>query len=223
RLFAVGMFSSAVVACSTDDGGYYYEAPQVAYGVIANASPDSGNLFFFADNNQVNQSGLSYTRAEGYYSFFPGNRVLKLKNEAGVELASDTISVAAGQAFSVFAVNRFEEIELVTYPDTLDYPAQNKARVRFINLTSDAPEVTVTQNTTVLANLSFKESSGFMDVETGAATVFTFSNDSDSETPYTLTAANLSPGHIYTIYTKGYVSPAAGSNDTFSTQTIRNY
>lgn len=223
RLTAVALLSAAMVSCEADDGRYYYADPEVAYGIIANASPDSGDLYFFADENRVNQYGLNYTDANGYFSFYPGERVLKLKNEAGETLASDTIQLEIGDIFSAFAANRFEEIELVTYRDTLDYPAQGKVRVRFINLTCDAPEILVQNSSETLATLEFKEASAYMDVTAGSGSTFTFIPTTSESTPYLMDASSLIPGRIYTIYTKGYVAPYVGSNDTFSVETIRNY
>ncbi|NMH29654.1 DUF4397 domain-containing protein [Flavobacterium silvaticum] len=223
RCLAFAAVTMSMASCSTDSGDYTYEPPQVAYGVVANASPDSGDLYFFADDNAVNVNGLNYTDAEGYYSFSPGERVLKIKDETGEVLATDTLTLTVGQVFSTFAVNRFEEIELVTFQDSLEYPATNKARVRFINLTADAPEIMIYKNSQTIATLPFKGSSDYMDVEVDALENYVFKLAGSEQTLYTMTNGNLEVGRIYTIYTKGYVYPPAASNDTFSAETIRNY
>jgi len=215
----------SLASCSIDDDGdnYYPVTPTAAFGVVANASPNSGDLFFFADSNQVNNTGLSYTGANGYYNFFTGDRVLSVKNAGGTTLATDTISLAAGQYFSTFAVNTFDNLELVTFNDSLEYPAANHAYVRFINLSPDADSVDVagiTQN--FATNLAFKASTAFIEVQSGTYD-FTFKDSESGETLFTDSAVNLYSGHIYTIYTKGLVTPATGSNDTFSTEMLTNY
>jgi len=213
-------------SCDIDDDNNNYYNPidqTIARGVIANVSPNSGDLYFYADANLVNNSPLGYNTAEGYYGFFTGNRVLSVKNTAGNIVASDTISLAAGQYFSAFAVNTFDNIELVTYTDSLDYPAANRARVRFINLSPDAGGITITApNLTFATNLGFKESTSFDEVESGNYTI-TFTSTATGEVLFTTTATELNNGGNYTIYTKGFVTPPAGSNDTFSSEKLRNY
>ncbi|KOS06671.1 hypothetical protein AM493_11980 [Flavobacterium akiainvivens] len=207
-----------------DDGGYYYQPdPNVAYGVIVNASPNSGDLFFYADANQVNNTALAYTGAEGYYNFRLGNRQLSVKNLNGETIATDSITLTAGQYFSTFAVNTFENIELVTYTDSLDYPAPNRAYVRFINLSPDAPAIDVVGvNATFAEDLEFKEATSFTEVPTGSYDL-SYKNSETGEVLFSETAVNFYAGRIYTIYTKGYVTPPAGSNDTFSSELLRNY
>jgi hypothetical protein len=206
-----------------DDNHPNQNYPDVAFGIIANASPDSGDLYFFADNNPVNQSALTYPNADGIYTFYTGNRVLKLKNAAGTELATDTISLAAGNYFSAFAVNTFNNLQLVTYRDTLVQPANNHARIRFINLSPDSESVNVSSaGETLSSGLEFKEASPFIEVETGIYN-FDFTTTSTSAALYTQGPVELHAGHIYTVFTKGFVTPATGSNETFSTEIIRNY
>jgi len=215
----------AFTSCDIDDDNNNTNPPAetVAYGVIVNASPNSGDLYFFADSNQVNNTGLSYTGANGYYNFLPGNRQLSIKNAAGTVLATDSITLTAGQYFSTFAVNTFDNIELVSYTDSLRYPAANKAYLRFINLSPDANGITITSPTATYATgLTFKQSTNFIEVP-GGTYDFTFSGTASGDSLFTDTAVNLYSGHIYTIYTKGFASPATGSNDTFSTEILRNY
>jgi hypothetical protein len=216
----------ALASCSMDDGDndYYYQNPATAaYGIVANASPNSGDLYFFADSNQVNNTGLSYTGADGYFNFFPGNRVLSIKDQAGTTLATDTIALTAGQYFSAFAVNTFNSIELVTYRDSLTYPPANQAYVRFINLSPDADSVSVATPTQVLATgVAFKQATPFIAVPSGTYS-FDFTLTGSEDSLFTGAPVNLYSGHIYTIYTKGFATPATGSNDTFSTELLRNY
>ncbi|MES2488020.1 MAG: DUF4397 domain-containing protein [Bacteroidota bacterium] len=215
----------AFTSCDIDDDNNNYNPPAdtAAYGVIVNASPNSGDLYFFADANQVNNTGLSYTGANGYYNFFPGNRLLSVKNTAGTTVATDSITLTAGQYFSAFAVNTFDNIELVTYTDSLQYPAANKAYLRFINLSPDADSINVSSLTATFATgLAFKQATDFIEVPSGTYD-FTFADTASGDSLFTDTAVNLYAGHIYTIYSKGFVTPTTGSNDTFSTELLRNY
>ncbi|RYD86016.1 MAG: DUF4397 domain-containing protein [Sphingobacteriales bacterium] len=211
-------------SCSIDDDDYPVVPPvDAAFGVIANASPNSGELFFFADSNRLNNAGITYTGAEGYYNLYTGSRIISVKNAGGTTLATDTITLAAGQYFSTFAVNTFDNIELVTYGDSLQYPANGKAYVRFTNLSPDADSINVASpSTTFATGLAFMQATDFIEVPSGIYD-FNFTDAATTDTLFTDSAVNLYAGHIYTIYTKGFVTPATGSNETFSTKLLRNY
>jgi len=220
-LSAVALMSS----CSLDDDSNNYTVPvnDVAFGLIANASPNSGNLYFYADENQVNDAALNYTDAKGYYNFRLGNRVLSLKNESGTVLDTVHTTLRAGEYFSAFAVNTFNNIELVTYKDSLEYPEANHALVRFINLSPDAASINVASLTQTFATgLDFKESSTFISVPSGTYDL-RYTDTATGATLHTDTAVEFGRGRIYTIYSKGFVTPPTGSNDTFNTEMLRNY
>jgi hypothetical protein len=227
QFFKMALCTGAAIAmtsCNLDDDGYTQQPnPDVAYGALVNASPNSGDLYFFADENQVNNSALTYTGAQGYYNFFLGERIMSIRNSAGETLAQTNITLERGDYFSAFAVNTFDNIELVTYTDSLAYPAQNRAYVRFINLSPDAPAIDVAgTNATFAEGLEFKEATEFVMYPSGSYDL-TYRNSDTGETLFSETAVNFYAGHIYTIYTKGFVSPDAGSNDTFSAELLTNY
>lgn len=214
---ALSVFSS----CNVDDEGYYiYDT--AAHGIIGNASPNSGDLYFFADDNQVNNNSLNFGSALGYYNFYEGDRTISVKNANGTVLASTDLTLSVGEYFTVFAVNNSEELELAVYEDVLINPASGKARIRFINLSPDSDGIDVYDNVLeVASDLTFKEASPFTDLPAGTYT-FAFRRSSD-DSELALKNIQLSPGRIYTIYTKGFVTPITGSNDAFSAEAIYNY
>nr|WP_322623754.1 DUF4397 domain-containing protein [uncultured Flavobacterium sp.] len=224
RLMAVLAVALLFTSCIDDDNRSYYQPIEnSAFGYVVNASPSSGDLYFFADQNQLNREALNYGGSMGYFRFYLGDRTFTLKNSLGTTLATTTLKLENQDYFALFAVNTFNNIELVTYRDSLVSPAQGNARVRFINLSPDAPSLDVATTTSTLATgLDFKEASEFADVPAGSYDL-TFKNTATGETVYTQTAEPLTAGNIYTIYVKGFVTPPTGSNDTFSAVKLTNY
>jgi hypothetical protein len=213
-----------VSSCNIDDDSNYYTPDtNVAYGIIANASPNSGDLFFYADENRINATASVYGTAEGYFRFYTGNRTLSLRDASGTLLDSTTVDLREGNVFSAFAVNTFNNIELVTYADTLVAPPAGYALVRFINLSPDAAPVNISAASQTLAEgVAFKEATDFISVAGGNYN-FIFTNAETGQAIYSSTNVELYGDRIYTIYTKGFVTPTAGSNDTFTAEKIRNY
>ena len=214
-------------SCITDDdlnnNTPVPEIQDIAKGIIANASPNSGDLFFFADNNLVNTSALNYPDALGYFNFKTGDRVLTIKNTTGTVLATKNVSLKKGTYFTAFAVNTFDKLELVTYKDSLMYPAAGKARVRFINLSPDAAPVDIKSTSQTFATaLAFKSTTEFTEVPAGTYAV-TFNDNTSQKLLFTSTGLQFREGGIYTVYTKGFVAPPTGSNETFTTEVMRNY
>jgi hypothetical protein len=213
-----------VSSCNIDDDSNYYTPDtNVAYGIIANASPNSGDLFFYADENRINATASVYGTAEGYFRFYTGNRTLSLRDASGTLLDSTTVDLREGNVFSAFAVNTFNNIELVTYADTLVAPPAGYALVRFINLSPDAGTINIAGiNQTFASNVDFKEATAYIPVQAGGFDI-NYKNSASGETIYTTIGEEFLSGHIYTIYTRGFTTPPAGSNDTFSTKKLRNY
>lgn len=221
-----GVITTALFAtsCTNDlNNDYYTPVESAAYGYIVNASPSSGDLYFYADQNLLNSTALNYGNSAGYYRFYLGNRTFSIKSSAGTSLATTSLTLNNQDYFGLFAVNTFNNIELVAYRDTLVQPAAGNARVRFINLVPDSPELDVaTPSASLATGLSFKEATDFIEVAAGTYDI-TFKNTNTGTIITTDTAEILNAGYIYTIYVKGFVSPATGTNDTATAVKLTNY
>lgn len=224
RIAAVLAVALSLTSCINDDDSSYYTPVQSgAYGYVVNASPASGDLYFFADTNQLNSDALNYGGSMGYFRFYTGERTFSVKNSSGTTLSTTSLALADQDYFALFAVNTYDNIELVAYRDSLVSPAQGNARVRFINLSPNAPALDVATTTSTLATgLDFKEASDFIDVPAGSYDL-TFKNTATGATIYTQAAEPFTSGNIYTIFVKGFIVPPTGSNDTFSAVKLTNY
>lgn len=218
------ILSLALLSCSDDDDNcYYYETRDEAYGILANVSPNSGDLYFHADENQINSNPVNYGNTFGFYNFYTGSRLFSLLNNVGDILATQEVLLEDNQIFGAFAVNTFDQIELFVNIEANVNPNSSHAVVRFINLSPDSSPITISSGTSIVAeNLAFKEVSDFVEFNDGNFD-FTFSDASTGQVLFIDTDVDLYPNRIYTIYTKGFVMPPSGSNDTFSTEHYWHY
>lgn len=211
----------ALISCNPDDSDNHYVQPEIAFGLIANASPDAQELYFSADQNRINSTPLQYGYAQGYFNFELGNRVLKVTNNAGVTLATKSITLGQSQIFSAFAINNPSNLQIEVYTDSLVNPAQGKARIRFINLTQDVPTIQITNTSGYNELLDYKEAGTFFDITPGTNFTITPENATDPAIQINTSAFNM--GNIYTIFTKGFVDRTASQGYRFDYSVIRNY
>ncbi|MGB6094541.1 MAG: DUF4397 domain-containing protein [Moheibacter sp.] len=214
------IFNSGLISCTDDDSDYLYEE---ARGLVVNASPNSGDLYFYSDDNQINTDGAGYNHIYGYYRFSTGDRSMSVRDQQNVLLDSKTVHLNRNEYFSVFAVNTFDHLELMVYKDLLEYPGVGNSSIRMINLTSDSQPVNLYLNSTLIAeNLAFKQAGSFIRIAEGYYDL-KITDSADGEILYQESDVPFYSNRIYTIYSKGYKNPPAGSNDSLSINRIRNY
>lgn len=222
KLMTIIMGVTILVSCNDDDE-YYYVVRDNARGLIANASPNSGDLYFFANGNKINNNALNYTDVQGYYRFYDGMRTFTVQDSNGNILDTEEREVNEGDFFSLFAVNTFDKLELVGFEDHLQAPGFYHAGIRLINLSPDAQEVNLYLNGNLItSNIPFKTASSFVNVEDNEYNV----EIKDAQTGNTIfqkSSVVFYPNRIYTLYTKGFVNVPSGSNDQFSLEIIKNY
>lgn len=212
-----------VTSCIDDDTNYTPPA-EVGYAIIANLSPGSGGLNFFADNNPLNTSPVPYgTVPNVYFSLNTGNRTLSVKNNSGTLLDDAQLTIANGNIVSAFAVKEGESTGLLVYRDTLRQPATGNARLRIVNLSPDAPAISVsTSSATLATGLDFKESTNYMEIPTGTYDL-TFKNTDTGATLFTKTATPFTANRIYILYVRGYATPPSGSTDALGADNLAIY
>lgn len=221
---ALAVAAAFTVTSCIDDDNSYTPPTEAGFAIIANISPGSGNLSFFNDSNPLNDTPLGYGKFSPYYYSLPiGTRTLSVRSSNGTQLDDTQITIKNGDIVSAFAVKEGESTGLFVYRDTLKQPASGNARVRIVNLSPDAPAISVSTPTATLATgLDFKETTKYMEITTGTYNL-TFKDTETGETLFTKNATPFSAGNIYILYVKGYVTPPAGSTDTLSADNLAIY
>jgi hypothetical protein len=212
-----------LASCLDDDDDQQIQPVPVAYVSIYHESPNAPELDVFVDNRAVNR--LEFTDYTGYLNFYTGNRNLKINPfNASNALVDTTMSFVDGAFYSVFIVNDLSKVETLAVRDSASAPASGKAKVRFINLSPDAPALDVTSNeasTPLFAGQAFKMPSEFVEVDAKEYS-FDVKTSGGTESLVSVSDIDLRSGNFYTIITRGYSNPPAGNNNTLSIEVIRN-
>jgi len=201
---AVAAVSAVFVACSKDK----YEPQQVAGLSIISAFPDTMSLDFYIDQTRVtNEKALKYNRKIDYLNLFPGNRTLSIaKRNSNKALAFESYNLVSGVGYSLFVLDTLKTNtkKYLLTEDDLSAPAAEKAKVRFINLSKDAPALSLRisgKDADLFTNKSFYEYTAFSAVDPGESV--TFNVNAGTETKAALPNVKIEKGKIYTIYAKG--------------------
>lgn len=225
KLFALvgGVLMLGLTACDLDDDDDAV-MPPTAYVSLYNASPDSPGLSIIVDQRVINNNSFDYADNTGYLRFYTGDRKLEFGPfGANNVIADTTVKFEQDKAYSVFIVDNFQDPDFLVLSDETPQPAEGKAKVRFLNLSPDAPDVDLLEegsDTPLIAGQSFKETSEFVEVDAKVHDFEVKLSSGDGDVLLTVPNADLKNGWSYTIIVRGFQTPPAGSNSVLSAEII---
>ncbi|MGY4383416.1 hypothetical protein ACVWYN_000435 [Pedobacter sp. UYP24] len=200
-------------SCMKDDNF----TPQPVAGLsIINASPNTTKFDLYVDNAKASLPvDLSYTTKIDYLNLFPGTRQLSIRKKGEqTVIKAESFTLDATVGYSLFVAGQLENVSLLLLKDDLTLPAVGKARVRFVNLSPDAPALNLAiagKETDLFTNKSFKEYSTFETIDAAEKLTFNLKNKETGATEATLADVKIESGKIYTIWVKGL---KAATDDT---------
>jgi hypothetical protein len=211
-----------VLSSCLDNDSKENQVLPVAYVSIYHESPNAPELDVFVDEKPVNR--LEFTDYTGYLNFYTGDRNFKI-NPFGASntLVDTTYNFVDGGFYSLFIVNNISNVETLMVRDSASTPAEGKAKVRFINLSPDAPAMDVIEeeSTALFSAQSFKDPSEFVEVD-AATESFAVKAAGTTDELVSADDINLLPGKFYTLIVRGFVNPPAGNSNALSLEVINH-
>ncbi|RYD77677.1 MAG: DUF4397 domain-containing protein [Sphingobacteriales bacterium] len=202
-LLAVTIFLSA---CKKD----WDESNTITVAGIGfvHASPGTGALDFIVDNQRANNKDFNYTNDLGYYGAYPGSRLFGITKKDSLRLLNTAnVTLRSGLFYSAFVVDVLPAPKILVVEDDLTAPATGKAKIRFINLSPDAPSLDLAvegANTALVTAKAYKEASPFISID--PAVSYNFQIKESNNVTATLPATKIEAGKIYTLWAKGLKS-----------------
>lgn len=219
-------FSIAVMvllmSCMDEGDDFVSQPMEVAYVSIYHASPDAPAFDILVDGRVINRNPFDYTSYSGYLNFFTGQREIQFNIvNADNAVIDTTFNLEDGKAYSLFAIDRFPEVEALLVVDSAGTPAQGKAMVRFVHLSPDAPafDVALNETTPLFAGMAFRESSDFQEIDADTYTI-NLKNEGQAETELSVDDVEILPGRFYTIVTRGFAIPPEGNDNLLSVEIL---
>ncbi|TDG36610.1 DUF4397 domain-containing protein [Pedobacter changchengzhani] len=201
------LFASVLLMSACKKENDYKEITIAGLGFV-HASPGTGALDLIVDNQKVTNKIFTYTNDLGYFGAFPGGRLIGIAKKDSVKyLATLPVNLAEGTFYSAFIIGVLPKPEILLVQDDLKAPETGKAKIRFINLSPDAPALDLDimgQSTTLFNGKAFKDVSPFISIDPSAS--YTFEIKEGTNVTATLPATKIEAGKIYTLWAKGLKS-----------------
>ncbi|HET7178952.1 MAG TPA: DUF4397 domain-containing protein [Chryseosolibacter sp.] len=212
-----------LASCLDDNDGYVNQPVEVAYVSIYHAVPDAPDFDIVVDNRVINVNPFDYSSYSGYLNFYTGNRNIRFNtSNAANSVVDTTFNFEDGKAYSLFAINRLSDVQVLLVVDSAAAPAEGKAMVRFVHLSPDAPAFNVSvegDNSALFAGKAFKDATQFKEIEGGTHS-FVMSDAATGETVLSAKDVEMLPGRYYTIITRGFKNPPDGNTHVLSMEVL---
>ena len=177
---------------------------------VVNASPTLATYNVYLNSAKVNTAALPFTGTVNYFQITPGANSVMFTTASSIEsVLTTSINLEADKAYSLYLVDKQENLDALLVPDDLSLTPTDKAVVRFINLSPDAGTLTLNQTggTSLSAEQAYKGSSAFATAEAK-----TYSLEIQDKATGLILAkqedVTLTAGRTYTIIAAGMVAPS---------------
>lgn len=195
----------------------------VSYVRVVNAVPSLSTYLVYLNGSIISSAALPFGGSTSLTSRSAGTYNIKFTSGSSAEtLFAKDISLNQSTTYSYYLVNKPGQLDGLLISDDLSVPSTDKAYIRFINLSPDAPALDLfkTGTTTSYAtNKAFKTTTSFVTVDAG-----TYSLDvKDTATgaiKTTKTDAVFSAGYHYDVVCGGLVTPANDTERSLNLQVI---
>lgn len=198
---------SMLTACKKDkDKGPDLAKPGKVAMLIS--SPGADEFSFLLNGTKTNTAKpLTYNTVIDYTDIKAGTGEFSFTKKGATEvLAKINYNIKPQSNYSLIVTDKSPKAALILVEDDLSAPAADKAKVRFINLSPDAPELDLYVGGKLDAGLTkkaFKAVSSFVNVDPGAELKFEIKENGKTEVLATLDKYKVEKGKIYTIWARG--------------------
>lgn len=225
-LFFIGILTFSLSSCSDKDNDVVPEPEPQSIVAFYHGSPDAPDLDILIKSLKINRDPFRYSDYSNYLAFIPGSvRVQFAPVNSASAVIDTTLTFKDDKIYSLFVVDKLQQIDLLVVQDSLVSPAAGKARLRFIHLSPDASAVdlelasTGTTPTNLFSNVAFKGVTEFQDIAAGTLTL-QVKGAGSSNVLKSASNINLQAGRIYTFVFRGFVTPPANNTKGLDLQLL---
>lgn len=192
-------------SCLNDDGP---DSSSIVSAVsVVHASPNSPIFEFVIDNQRVERFSYGDVYIP-YFVAYSGNRLARVyeQNSFDRPVHEFELKLVNGNYYSVYIAGKKDKLSSLIVEDDLTSPGE-KAKVRFIHLSPDAPalDFNISTDSTLASNKKYKEYTSFQEVTPGTYNITIKPHASASLNLIYNEELKFEAGKIYTVWAKGLV------------------
>lgn len=205
--FTLFILSAAIfTACKKDDEQKPTPNTNARVALMI-SSPGANELSFFVKDKKISTAPLLYNTIVNYLTVSEGAQELIFKNKDASSVVDQlAANLKPSTSYTLIFTDQSPKTAMVLVEDDLSDPAKDKAKVRFSNLSPDAPALDLYINgklETTFSNKNFKETSIFQNIDPGTTLKFELKAHGKIEVLATLENFHILNGKIYTIWARG--------------------
>jgi hypothetical protein len=140
----------------------------VTYASFFNAVARNNSVDFFINNQMVNLKSLVFGESLGYFNVGPGAAKLDITFGTVQVVASDNTTFDEGKYYSIFVTGK-SPIDFIVTDDARTDPPAGQAKVRFVQLSPDAPNINIDieDKPNLFADRTYKSYTDFIVIDAG--------------------------------------------------------
>ncbi len=199
----LALFATAFMACKKDKPTPITGSANV---MAVHASADAKAADFYLGDTKINTAALAYGANTNYVSTPSGSRKAEFRATANnTVLASAAADFVKNNNYSIFFAGAVAAPDVVIVADDLTVPPADKAKVRFVNLSTDNTKVDfkLKEGDKLATGRDYKSVSNFVEVTPGTLTFEVLNNEDNNVVVYTTSGLTIEAGKIYTVWLKG--------------------
>lgn len=183
----------------------------VSYIRILHASPDAPQVDIVANGGLIAKN-LSYKNFTSYLKVVPGNYNIKIfpAGNMASSVLNTNIKIPPYSILTLIAGDNLNDLKLFIIPDNTRKVLENKALVRFSNLSPNAPGINVelSNGIPLFNNIDFGEYTDYIELVPNVYN-FKLRSEDTGDQLLSIPNAHLKAGKAYTLYTVGEPSKKA--------------
>lgn len=198
--------------------------PEIGSLSIYNISPTFNTYDVSINSVKVNTAALPFGGGTKYSQLPVGIYAAQFNTAGSADnvYTKSGVSIGVSAFHTLYLLGTAGNFDGLSVQDNFANTSITKAYVRFINLSPDAPALSLTIKDVVApitTSKTYKSYSDFVELEPGVK-VFEIKETSSGTVTSTLESSNFVAGKFYTIISRGKVNPASSLERPFSGQII---
>lgn len=196
----------------------------ISYLRVFNASPTFGTYNLYTNDKMINTGPIPFGGSLAYAQFEAGTHSIKFTTAGDVtSLLTKQVTLAAKKVNTLYLIDKDDKLDAIFVVDgDAGVTSSDKAFVKFINLSPDAPalDLKVKDGASLVTSKAYKTGSEYAQIDPKTYS-FEIKDSATGNVKTTLTDVVFTAGRYYTIISRGLLNPGT-NQQPFSAQSIIN-